>query len=82
MRDSLTSDAPAPDTNNAKLILAGEAMRFTRYMLDQTKVVTSKSSLRDICVREMKAIRLELGKDMKEVPAAMPKKCREILWEA
>ena len=69
----------------AQWISSGEVARFSSYMLTKLAAAPEsykKGELREIVVREMKALRAKIGKDLSTVPTPLLKQCQKILWEA
>ena len=84
LRDKFASVTPMIDKPFDALVKAGEMCRFSCFMLERFSLPPAQykgTELRDIVVREMRALRLKLGsKELNIVPRPLLQHCHSILW--
>ena len=67
-----------------RLLHNAEAVRFTRYIMEKFLLPPDKikgSDLRELVVKEMKALRSKVGREYPGVPRHVLKKCHTVLWD-
>ena len=83
MKETFAIEVAIPEVDIQKILSLGEATRFMSYMLQHVvSAAKSKSDLRDLTVKEMKACRAKIGKDMPGVPKSFQAEMAKILWAA
>ena len=82
---ALETEVKALDIDYYERILQqGETGRFCRYVIEKISLPVAKMApdeLREIVVKEMKALRHKVGKELKTVPPGLMDKCARILWD-